>query len=241
MSKQLINAYRNQLDKIIRFGGTKNETSVRRAFISLINSYAEKKNLLLVEEVGVTGKAGKTVYPDGTLKNALRIEFGYWESKDEKDTLEAEIHTKLNVKCYPDSNILFEDTREAVLFQEGSLVQKVALDDDDALDRILNAFVNYVPAKFHKYAEALEQFTNDVPTIVKELRHLLEIEAEQNSTFRTKRDHFYALAQSEINPEITLEDVREMIIQHMLTEDIVNNVFGIYKFSAINNTRTERG
>ena len=52
MSKQLINAYRNQLDKIIRFGGTKNETSVRRAFISLINSYAEKKNLLLVEEVG---------------------------------------------------------------------------------------------------------------------------------------------------------------------------------------------
>lgn len=149
MSKQLINAYRNQLAKIFQYGGTKNETSVRRAFISLINSYAEKKNLLLVEEVGVMGKAGRTVYPDGTLKNSLRIEFGYWESKDEKDTLEDEIHQKLNVKGYPDSNILFEDTREAILFQEGQLVQKANLDDDDALDRILNSFVNYVPAKFH--------------------------------------------------------------------------------------------
>lgn len=239
MSKQLINAYRNQLDKIIRFGGTKNETSVRRAFISLINSYAEKKNLLLVEEVGVMGKAGKTVYPDGTLKNSLRIEFGYWESKDEKDTLEDEVHQKLNVKGYPDSNILFEDTREAILFQEGNLVQKVSLDDDDALDRILNAFVNYVPAKFHKYSEALEQFTNDVPTIVQELRDLLEKEAETNSTFRDKRDYFYALAQGEINPEITLEDVREMIIQHILTEDIFNNVFGNSNFHRFNNIAKE--
>lgn len=91
MSKQQINSYYNQLDKLIRFGGSHNETSIRRAFSGLVNSYADRKNLMLVEEIGVKGKKGNTVYPDGVLKNATRFEFGYWESKDSKDDMCAEI------------------------------------------------------------------------------------------------------------------------------------------------------
>ena len=68
MSKQTINSYYNELDKLIRFGGSHNETSIRRAFIGLVNSYADRRNLLLVEEVGVKGKKGNTVYPDGGSK-----------------------------------------------------------------------------------------------------------------------------------------------------------------------------
>lgn len=64
MSKQAINSYYNQLDKLIRFGGSHNETSIRRAFSTLVNSYAERRNLLLVDEIGVIGKKGNTVYPD---------------------------------------------------------------------------------------------------------------------------------------------------------------------------------
>ncbi|MEJ7701725.1 MAG: hypothetical protein WKF71_19085 [Pyrinomonadaceae bacterium] len=65
----------------------------------------------------------------------------------------------------------------------------------------------------------------NVPTIVKGLRELMEREAETNEAFREKRDLFYEIARSEINPEITPEDIREMIIQHILTEDIFTNVF----------------
>ena len=45
------------------------------------------------------------------------------------------------------------------------------------------------------------------------------------------RDLFLEIARSEINPEITPEDIREMIIQHILTEDIFTNVFADAEFS----------
>ena len=96
MSKQQINAYYNQLDKDKRFGGTHNEASIRGAFITLVNGYAERRNLLLVPEIYVKGKKGNNVRPDGVLKNATRFEFGYWESKDSKDDIDFEINKKLN-------------------------------------------------------------------------------------------------------------------------------------------------
>lgn len=48
MSKQLLNNYYNKLDETIRFGGSRNETTVEHAFIQLVNSYAERRNLMLV-------------------------------------------------------------------------------------------------------------------------------------------------------------------------------------------------
>ena len=56
MSKQLINRYYNELDKDKRFGGSHNEASIRRAFLNLVNAYAERRNLLLVPEIYVKGK-----------------------------------------------------------------------------------------------------------------------------------------------------------------------------------------
>lgn len=239
MSKQSINSYYNQLDKLIRFGGSHNETSIRRAFATLVNSYADRRNLLLVEEIGVNGKKGNTVYPDGVLKNATRFEFGYWESKDSKDDIDVEINKKLNIDGYPDSNILFEDTNEAVLFQEGQMVQRVPMRDADALDSILEHFINYEPSIVQNFNKALEKFKQDIPAIVADLRDLIESETTRNAAFIDKRDRFHTLAKSEINPGITLEDIREMLIQHILTEDIFNNVFGNANFHKFNNIARE--
>jgi hypothetical protein len=48
MSIQLIQQYYNNVDKLIRYGGTRNETSLRKAFQELLDHYARSKNLLLV-------------------------------------------------------------------------------------------------------------------------------------------------------------------------------------------------
>ncbi len=239
MSKQLINRYYNELDKDKRFGGSHNEASIRRAFLNLVNAYAERRNLLLVPEIYVKGKKGNSVRPDGVLKNATRFEFGYWESKDTKDDIDFEINKKLNEDGYPDSNIIFEDTNEAVLFQEGELVQRVSMHASDELDSILTNFINYEPSIVKDFNKALIEFKQDVPKIVEDLRDLIEKQAETNEAFREKRDFFYELARGEINPEITLEDVREMLIQHILTEDIFNNVFGNANFHKFNNIARE--
>jgi predicted DNA-binding ribbon-helix-helix protein len=51
MSRQLLNNYYNKLDQTIRFGGSRSKTTVERAFIQLVNSYAERRNLTLVPKV----------------------------------------------------------------------------------------------------------------------------------------------------------------------------------------------
>ena len=80
------------MDQIIRFGGSTRETTVRRAFSSLINAYARPRDLLLVEELNYYNPhRRKRVTPDGTLKNVLRLDHGFWESKDTDDDLDEEI------------------------------------------------------------------------------------------------------------------------------------------------------
>jgi predicted DNA-binding ribbon-helix-helix protein len=91
MSIQLIQQYYVKVEQIIRYSGVRNESSLRKPFQDLLEQYARSKKLVLVAEVGVPGRKGRTAYPDGTLKDALRQDCGFWESKDEKDDLEAEI------------------------------------------------------------------------------------------------------------------------------------------------------
>ena len=51
MSIQLINQYYNKRNRIVQYGGSKNELSIRDPFKDLLNHYADKKNLLLIPEL----------------------------------------------------------------------------------------------------------------------------------------------------------------------------------------------
>ena len=110
MSKLLITKYHNQLHEILNAGGTRNETSITFAFANLLRAYAEKKSLLLVEQKDITGRAGKRVIPDGTIKYFGGIDVGYWEAKDTKDKLDDEIH-KSSTKPVIQTRILSLKTR----------------------------------------------------------------------------------------------------------------------------------
>ena len=58
------------------------------------------------------------IFPDGTLQDVFKLARGYWEAKDTDDDLDAEIQKKIGKK-YPLTNTIFEDTRTAVLYQNG--------------------------------------------------------------------------------------------------------------------------
>ena len=95
MSEFSIRQYQNEVEKIIHFGGTKKETAIRNAFYNLLNEYAKPKGLMIVPEVTIKAANGKNVTPDGTLKDMLRQDWGYWESKDESDDIDTEIRKNL--------------------------------------------------------------------------------------------------------------------------------------------------
>ena len=46
-----IHPSRSEVDRIIRYGGSSKETSIRRAVVSLIHAYARPRDLLPVEEL----------------------------------------------------------------------------------------------------------------------------------------------------------------------------------------------
>ncbi|EPF16801.1 MAG: DNA methyltransferase [Microcystis aeruginosa Ma_MB_F_20061100_S19] len=238
MSRLLISQYQTEVEKIVQYGGSRKETSIRVAFQNLLNDYCKARDFLLIPELDYRTKSGKVVYPDGTVKDALRLDWGYWESKDQYDNLDEEIEKKL-AKGYPNDNILFEDSQTAVLIQGGEERLRVSMRDDEALDGIINAFINYVRPEVNDFREAIDSFKEDLPTILEALRGLIALQSETNRNFVTARDKFLEICRKSINPEISLEDVREMIIQHILTEDIFINIFNESQFHRENNIARE--
>jgi predicted helicase len=229
-----IDKYYTSVQRIRDYGGSGKETAIRSAFYTLLNHYAEKKDLILITELSVEGKLGRKVTPDGTLKNALRLDYGYWESKDEADDINEEIEKKFK-KGYPDRNILFEDSQTAVLIQEGREVMRVQFKDPDRLDAILNAFVNHKHPEARKFEEALTQFKADIPQIVETLRDRIERARVEKPDFTAAANTFLTLCKAEINPDITEADIREMMIQHILTADLFNKIFDEPDFHQHNN------
>ncbi|MBW4476127.1 MAG: N-6 DNA methylase [Tolypothrix brevis GSE-NOS-MK-07-07A] len=238
MSKLLVSQYYTEVEKIIQYGGSRKETSIRVAFQNLINEYCKPRDFQLIPELDYKTRNGKIVYPDGTVKDALRLDWGYWESKDQYDNLNQEIDKKL-AKGYPDSNILFEDSQTAVLIQSGNETFRVSMRDADALDGIITHFINYIRPEVKDFREAIEVFKTDLPTILIALRNLIDIQSETNADFQNSRAKFWHICKESINPEINLLDIREMMIQHILTEDIFLNIFNESQFHKENNIASE--
>ncbi|MBW6513462.1 MAG: N-6 DNA methylase [Candidatus Syntrophosphaera sp.] len=238
MSEIAINTYLRELEKLKHYGGSANEASIRAAFQNLLSTYAKAKDLVLVPEIKVQGQRGRAVIPDGTLKDSLRLDWGYWESKDEYDDLDLEIVKKFE-KGYPQDNILFEDSRTAVLFQNGIEVQRAEVSNPAQFDNLLKNFVEYERPEVREFRKAIESFKEDIPKVTSALRDSIIANAETNSAYLQARDTFLELCRDVINPAITPEDIREMVIQHILTADIFNTIFDEPHFHRENNIARE--
>ncbi len=233
MSLQLVKKFQKRLEDIVAYGGTRNESSVRAAFQQLLSDWAEGSGLRLITEVTQKAVAGNNVRPDGTLKDSLQQSRGYWESKDEADTLDDEIQKKL-AKGYPRDNIIFEDSRLAVLMQNGEEVQRVDMGDAGALAGLLKLFFEFEPPQVLEFRKAVDHFKDEMPHLLKILREAADA-AEQKADYRGERDHFVEIAKEAINPDFSPRDAREMLIQHILTGDLFTSVFDNAQYHEDNN------
>lgn len=235
MSIHSIHQYHNEVEKIIHFGGTKKETAVRNAFYNLLNEYAKSKGLMIVTEVTIKAtNSNKNVIPDGTLKDFLRQDWGYWESKDESDDINEEIKKKFD-KGYPKENILFEDSQLAVLIQNGIEIDRSAIRDTEKLHTLLTTFVNFERPEVRSFRKAIELFKQDIPKVTNTIRDIIANAEMNNSAYVDASLVFLKLCHDSINPDVTTDDVREMIIQHILTEDVFNTIFDENQFHRENN------
>jgi predicted helicase len=234
MSQQLITRYLNELSDLRRVSGEVRESVVREAFKTLLKDWGHLQNLIFVPEYRVDTTAKERRYVDGALLYELRVPFGYWESKDEKDDLEAEIALKFR-RGYPQDNIIFEDSRQAVLIQNKAEVMRCGVDDTTKLAQLVSFFFGYERKEISDFRKAVEQFKVDLPEVLRALRTMIGTAEKKNAAFGTASAKFLKHAQETINPSVTSGDVREMLIQHVLTEDIFSHVFDSADFHRQNN------
>lgn len=238
MSQVFIQQYLNNLQDLRKVSGTSRESVVREAFKDLLKGWARQHDLVFVPEYEITTSAKDRRYVDGALLHALRMPFGYWEAKDEKDDLDAEIKIKFQ-RGYPQDNIIFEDSNQAVLIQSKREVMRCPVDDVAKLEMLLSRFFGYERAEVSEFRKGVEQFKTDLPAVLGELRNMIEQAHKDNADFRAASLRFLIHANEAINPCLTAADVREMLIQHILTEEIFSKVFGEDDFHRQNNVAKE--
>ena len=216
-----IERYRAELAQLIAAGGSANELNIRPAFQNCLAAYcaAHRERLTLVPELRAGG-----VIPDGTVKDTLRMARGYWEAKDSRDNLDAEIARKFS-RGYPDDNIIFEDSQTAVLIQNGGEAMRVDMSRPGELHRLIRRFLDYELPEIGEFRQARQQFKTDLPAVLDNLRAAVAGAAAGNPAYRETAARFLALCRQTISPEVSDADVREMLLQHILTKDIFMAVF----------------
>lgn len=185
---------------------------------------------MLADELEFTTKLNTRVVPDGTIKDALRLTPRYWEAKYESNDINVEIERKLK-KDYPSGNILFEDSITAMLLQNGVEAMRVGMKDATALDKLVRRFIEIERPELQTFRQAITQFKLDMPEVLNALRELITSQAKINPNFKAALHTYLKLCQDNINADIVIDDGREMLIQHILTEDIFQHCIWRYAVS----------
>ncbi len=230
-----IQRYRADLEQLVRFGGSDSELNIRPAFQNCLAAYCadHRERLMLVPELRV-GNASASIIPDGTVKDSLRMARGYWEAKDSHDDLDTEIQAKFN-RGYPRDNIVFEDSQTAVLFQNGAEAMRVDMSQPRDLHRLIRRFLDYELPEIEEFRHARQQFKADLPAVLENLRATVADAEAANPDYQDAAALFLNLCRRSISPDVSDADVREMLLQHILTEDIFLRVFSNVQFHRENN------
>jgi predicted helicase len=238
VSQQLVQQFLNDLDRLKKLSGSLNEQTVREAFKDLLKAWARQADLLFVAELEFATPQKTTVKPDGTILHDLRVPLGYWESKDTKDSLDAEIEKKLR-KGYPQDNIIFENSDEAVLWQDRREAFRTRMSDIANLLKLLDLFFGHERPEIAEFRKAILQFKSDLPHVLDALRDKIDAAYAGNVGFQAAAKKFLAHVKETVNPTLAEADVREMLIQHILTEEIFTQVFNDGQFHRENNIARE--
>ncbi len=208
------------------------ETAVSTAFQTLLDQIGRRFGWTLIPQLSDTA-AERSIRPDGTFRDDYYITHGYWEAKDTHDNLEAEIKRKI-AKGYPLGNAIFEDTRQGYLYQENQLTFKADLAKPQALADLLGAFFAYTEPAHEDFGKAIDEFQERVPDLARGLVEKINEAHKNNPRFIEAFDQFYELCRNSLNPNLRVEAVDEMLVQHLLTERLIRTIFDNQDFTRRN-------
>jgi hypothetical protein len=210
------------------------EGAVRSAFQALLSGCGRQYNWTLVPEYAIQKPKAGIIKVDGAMVDSFRLPRGYWEAKDEHDDLEREIRTKFE-KGYPKSNIIFQAPERAILYQHGVRQgMNEDLRDSKNLVELLRVFFSYRQPHLEEWEAAVEEFKEYIPQLAKAVEEKIEQQRQTNKAFVQSFDAFYDLCRQAINPNLSVQAVEKMLVQHLLTERIFRKIFDNPEFTRRN-------
>ena len=208
------------------------ELGLKGPFQNLLDKAAKKRGWTLVPELS-TYSGGKRVVPDGTVRDEFRLARGWWEAKDTSDKLASEIQKKIKAG-YPTRNTIFEDTQTAVLYQDRGEAGEYALGEPLKIAELMNRFFSHNESDEREFQRAMDEFKSRIPDLAQSLRDHIDEAHKKNKKFREAFAAFMTLCRASLNPELTDGHVDEMLIQHLLTERLMRNLFQNPEFTKRN-------
>ena len=225
---------RKYYDTLSELRDISHEGGTRRAFSALLSGLAKRRKLKLVEEHSIQAtNSTRTVRPDGALVDQFMRPFGLWEAKDSADNLYVEIDKK-KVAGYPLKNIIFEDTVTAVLYQDGYEARRTHIREKQNFAALLSQYLSYKAESFDDFNEAAQSYGEQIREIATQLKEKIDAAHADNPDFQRQFDEFLELCRRSLNPNISVEAVDEMLIQHLMTERIIRRVFNRDQFTQTN-------
>ncbi|WGK70343.1 N-6 DNA methylase [Candidatus Haliotispira prima] len=209
------------------------------AFQNLLRNSAGAHDMIVVAEVTEKSEKGnKNVRYDGkvtrrgkTMEDGI-IPHGYWEAKDDQDSLLHEVIKKREAG-YKFFNIIFEDTRNLILYQDEKQVFQCSLLDENDLAKGLELFYGYRNKYQEHFTQALAAFKEAIPALAKDLHGKIERLEREETGFRDSCGEILKSFQ-QYNHGISMADVHEFMVQHTLTIDLFHTIFQANDFEKLN-------
>ncbi|HEX9133884.1 MAG TPA: N-6 DNA methylase, partial [Ktedonobacteraceae bacterium] len=216
--KKAIDRYYKQLHDYK--GRADYELAIRTAFLNLLNETAHQVKWMLIPEQTIEGG----IRPDGVLRDSFDLKRGFWEAKGPQSDLDKEIAKKI-ATGYPLTNTIFENTKRAILFQNKKRAFEYDLHNPTEISDLLAQFFTYTEPDIASFEVAVQEFKERVPELARALLAIIEREYKQNRKFIAAFDAFAELCRASLDPKIGTDVIKEMLIQHLLTERLFSTIF----------------
>ena len=201
------------------------EMAVRSAFQALLRGCGRQFDWTLVPEYAIHKPKAGIIKVDGAMVDGFRLARGFWEAKDEHDDLEKEIRAKFD-RGYPNATSSFRRPRRPSSSRTASArALNEDIRDSGNLVELLKVFFGYREPHHEEWDEAVAAFKERIPDIAQGVKDKIEAQRRTNPDFVQRFEAFYDVCRQSINPNLSVEAVETMLIQHLMTERIFRRIF----------------
>lgn len=204
--------------------GMSHETAIKNAFQNVLVSCCKQMNYDFIEEYPFKRLERYKARIDGAFLDSFRVPQGFWEAKDSQDDLAKEVVKKFEIG-YPRDNIIFQSPERAIIYQGSTMILDENISSPERLVSVLKCLFEYKTDTQMEWEKAVDEFKQRIPESAEIVVKLIEEERKSNQAFIKSFDTFTEICRTSINPNISIDAIEEMLVQHLLTERIFRKVF----------------